>query len=153
MSELDGILNFVQLTDDIGTAGQPGEEAFGAIARAGYAAVVNLALPSSDNAIDDEGRLVTGLGMSYVHLPVDFEAPTAEDLRRFIAVMRAFAGQRVFVHCAMNLRVSAFMYHFLKHERGLSDDAARSPVLARWEPRMTDVWRDFLGLSADEVLP
>ena len=131
----------------------PGRRPSGAIARAGYGAVVNLALPSSDNAIDNEGSLVTGLGMSYVHLPVDFEAPMAEDARRFIGVMRALTGQRVFVHCAMNLRVSAFMYHFLKHERGLSDSAARSPVLARWEPRMTDVWRGFLELPADEVLP
>ena len=64
MTGLNEITNFVQLTEDIGTSGQPRPEQFNEIADDGYAAVVNLALPTSDHAISDEGSLVTGLGMS-----------------------------------------------------------------------------------------
>ena len=48
MSELNKITNFVQLTDDVGTSGQPEREQFKAISDTGFRAVVNLALPTSD---------------------------------------------------------------------------------------------------------
>src|SRR4051794_28494248 len=99
MSDLSQITNFVQLTADVGTAGQPTREQFAEIAKAGYAAVVNLALPTSDHALADEGSVVTGHGMSYFHIPVDFKNPTTDDLRTFISTMRALDGRKVFVHC------------------------------------------------------
>ena len=38
-------------------------------------AVVNLALPTSSNALPGEAERVTGLGMTYVHIPVVWERP------------------------------------------------------------------------------
>jgi len=151
MSELDSITNFVPMPTDIGTSGQPRREQFDAIAAAGYQAVVNLALPTSDHAIPDEGSIVTGLGMRYFHIPVVFEAPTVDDLRTFIGVMKAMQGQKVWVHCVVNARVSAFVYHYLRHVQGLDETAARSPVLEKWAPRMDETWRNFLSLGADEI--
>ena len=148
---IEDITNFVQLTDDIGTSGQPTAEQFGDIAAAGYAAVINLALPPSDHAIPEEGSIVSGLGMRYFHIPVDFAAPTLDDLKLFIGVMKALEGQKVWVHCVVNARVSAFCYHYLRRVRGLDEAASRSPVLARWEPQMDDVWRAFLALDAAAV--
>lgn len=146
MSDLDGITNFVRMADDLGTSGQPRAEQFPAIAAAGYAAVINLALPTSDHAVPDEGSIVTGLGMRYFHIPVVWEAPTADDLRTFIGVMKALDGKQVWVHCVVNARVSAFVYHYLRHVRGFDEASARSPVLERWAPRMDDTWRRFLAL-------
>jgi hypothetical protein len=60
-------------------------------------------------------------------------------------------GKRVWVHCVMNLRVSAFMYHYLKHACGYTEAAARSPVLPRWEPRMDEVWKEFMALDPATV--
>jgi protein tyrosine phosphatase (PTP) superfamily phosphohydrolase (DUF442 family) len=151
MTELRDITNFVQLTDDVGTSGQPTREQFGAIAAAGYDTVVNLALPTSDHAIADEGGVVTGLGMRYVHIPVKFEAPTIDDLRTFVGVMRALDGKKVWVHCVVNARVSAFMYHYLRHVRLLDEAASRSVVLERWAPRMDDTWRAFLALGRNDI--
>jgi len=148
---MDQILNFVQLTEKIGTAGQPTPEQFADIAAAGYAAVVNLAVPDSHNAVANEGSLVTATGMTYVNIPVKWDAPTLADLRRFIRTMRVFEGERVFVHCAMNMRVSAFMYHYLTVERGLPPDQARSPILAKWEPKMDEVWKGFLALAPERI--
>ena len=141
-------LNFVQLTDRVGTSGQPTAAQFADIAAAGYRAVVNLALANSDNAIADEGGVVSGLRLSYFHLPVLFDAPQLSELRTFIGLMRVLEDRPVWVHCAMNLRVSAFMYHYLRHDLELPEAQARSPVFKRWEPRMDAVWRDFLAIPA-----
>ena len=148
---MEQILNFVQLTDSVGTSGQPTAEQFADIARAGYSAVVNLAVPDSHNAVANEGSLVTATGMTYVNIPVKWDDPTLRDLQRFIRTMRAFEWERVFVHCAMNLRVSAFMYHYLTIEKGLPAAQARSPILEKWEPKMDDVWKRFLELPAEDV--
>ncbi len=145
---LTDIRAFVQLADDIGTSGQPTREQFAAIAEAGYDAVINLALPTSDHAIADEGAIVTGLGMSYFHVPVDFKAPTTQDLRLFLAAMQGLEGRKKWVHCVVNMRVSAFCYHYLRHVRGLDEEKARSPLLASWAPSMPDVWKNFLALPA-----
>jgi protein tyrosine phosphatase (PTP) superfamily phosphohydrolase (DUF442 family) len=148
---MDHILNFVQLTDSIGTSGQPTAEQFSDIAAAGYAAVVNLAVPDSHNAVANEGSLVTATGMTYVHIPVKWDAPTLGDLQRFIKTMRALEGERVFVHCAMNMRVSAFMYHYLTVEKGMSPESARSPILEKWAPKMDEVWKGFLAISPKAI--
>src|SRR4051812_31080639 len=57
-----------------------------------------------------EGSIVTRLGMTYVHIPVDFKAPAAWDFNAFCGVMEEFEQQPVFVHCAANMRVSAFVF-------------------------------------------
>ena len=100
----------MQLTPRVGTAGQPLAEQFAAIGDAGYTTVINLAMADSDNAVADEGNLVASAGMRYVHLPVPFDQPTREHLQTFEQLMTVFREEPVFVHCAMNLRVSAFMY-------------------------------------------
>lgn len=148
---MDQILNFIQLTESIGTSGQPTAEQFADIAAAGYTAVVNLAVPDSHNAVANEGSLVTATGMTYVNIPVKWEAPTLADLQRFIRTMRVFEGERVFVHCAMNMRVSAFLYHYLTVEKGLPAARARSPILEKWEPKMDEVWKRFLALTPEAI--
>jgi len=153
MQPLEQIYHYEQLTDQIGCSGQPAREQFKLIHDAGYRAVVNLALPTSDNAIPEEGSIVTGLDMGYYHIPVKFDAPTLADLKTFFGVMRALDGGKVCVHCAVNARVSAFLYHYLRYEKQLDESAARTRLLDRWEPGMDDVWRSFLKIERDSVMP
>jgi len=150
-SQISDIYHFEQMAEWLGTSGQPARDQFAAIADAGYQAVVNLALPTSDNAIADEGSIVTGLDMAYFHIPVKFEDPTLDDLRTFFGVMRGLEGKKVWVHCVVNARVSAFVFQYLRHEKGMDDDSARSRLLARWEPEMDEVWRDFLAIPAEAL--
>lgn len=145
------ITNFVQITEDIGTSGQPTLDQFKLIAGLGYSTVINLAMPNSDNAIAEEGCLVTSLGMNYFHMPVPFEAPTIEHLKQFIGVMGALDTKRVWVHCAVNARVSAFMYHYLSKVKGLTEVASKSPVFEDWEPQMDDVWKSFMQITKDDI--
>ena len=149
---LNAIYNFEPITDRLGTSGQPTEFQFLDIANAGYTAVVNLALPSSDNAITNEGSIVTGQGMAYFHIPVVFENPTIADLRLFFGVMKALEGKKVWVHCVVNARVSAFVYQYLRYAQGVGDEAAKTQLLRNWLPQMDEVWRKFLSFPQDLIL-
>jgi protein tyrosine phosphatase (PTP) superfamily phosphohydrolase (DUF442 family) len=149
---LQAIHNFEPILEWLGTSGQPTAAQFDDIAEAGYQAVINLALPSSDHAVSDEGSIVTNHGMAYFHIPVHFEQPTVDDLRLFFGVMEALAGQKVWVHCVVNARVSAFVYHYLRYAQGLDDDAARTELLRKWLPQMDEVWREFLALPRELIL-
>jgi protein tyrosine phosphatase (PTP) superfamily phosphohydrolase (DUF442 family) len=148
---LSEIYNFRSLGDRLGTAGQPTEEEFYSIRDAGFEAVINLALPTSDNALPHEGSLVTGLGMAYVHIPVNFQAPTPRDFRAFCGAMDAFADRPVFVHCAANMRVSAFMFLYrVLRQRASPADAARD-LHAIWQP--DQVWDCFIQEQLKESKP
>ena len=152
-SPLAEIYHYEKLTDWLGTSGQPNAQQFASIADAGYGAVVNLAMADSDRAIPQEGNIVAGLGMTYVHLPVRFEAPSIENLRSFFGIMDALSSERVWVHCVVNARVSAFAYQYLRLRRGFEERAARTKLLDRWEPEMDDVWQKFLSFTKDDVTP
>lgn len=110
---------------------------------AGFDVVINLALPTSDNAISSEGELVSAQGMTYIHLPVKFDAPQSEDFARFSRIMDACQNQRVFVHCAANMRVSAFMFLYRLQQREVTRDAAELDLRRIWEP--DEVWRKFIN--------
>jgi hypothetical protein len=56
--------------------------------------------------------------MQYVHIPVDFKAPTELDLQKFFAEMDAFRGQKALVHCAANKIVTAFLGLHLTNKLG-----------------------------------
>ena len=75
-------LNFYQITEEVGTAGQPTVEQFKQIAEQGYSSVVNLAMHDSENAVPEEGSIVSSLGMSYFHIPVPFDNPTVDHVKK-----------------------------------------------------------------------
>lgn len=136
------IYKFRAVGDNLGTAGQPTENQFQAIQEAGFKAVINLALPMSDNALPNEGSIVTALGMAYVHIPVDFKAPAAQDFHVFCRVMEAFDSRPVFVHCAANMRVSAFVFLYRVLSQRVSLSEAELDLYAIWQP--DQVWSRFI---------
>jgi protein tyrosine phosphatase (PTP) superfamily phosphohydrolase (DUF442 family) len=141
-TKLSEIYSFRAVGDRLGTAGQPTQAQFRTVRESGFEAVINLALPTSDNAIANEGSVVTSLGMSYVHIPVDFEAPTSQDFRAFCRVMEAFDDRPVFVHCAANMRVSAFVFLYRVMFQHIVVAEAERDLHAIWQP--DDVWSRFI---------
>ena len=141
-TNLSDIHSFRAVGDRLGTAGQPTQAQFQMIRESAFGVVINLALPTSDNAIPNEGSVVTSFGMSYVHIPVDFKAPTAQDFKTFCRVMEAFDGQRVFVHCAANMRVSAFVFLYRVLCQQVSVQDAAGDLHAIWQP--DGVWSGFI---------
>jgi RimJ/RimL family protein N-acetyltransferase/protein tyrosine phosphatase (PTP) superfamily phosphohydrolase (DUF442 family) len=128
--------------EDLWTSGQLSKADIERLPGLGVTAVVNLALPTSSNALPGEAESVTRLGLSYVQIPVPWEAPGIDHLRQFFGVMDALAGQRVWVHCALNYRVSAFIYLYRRLRRGEPEADARYPMSTIWQPN--GVWQDFI---------
>ena len=142
---MNNIKNYVRVSDDIATSGQPGRGDFHEIASAGYAAVVNLALGTSPDAIPDEGDAAAGEGMAYYHIPVVWTAPEMSDLDRFFSVMDSLRGGKVWVHCVLNMRASAFVYLYRLVNLGVPEDEARAPMDEVWEP--DEIWQGFIELA------
>jgi protein tyrosine phosphatase (PTP) superfamily phosphohydrolase (DUF442 family) len=136
------IKNYVLVSEEIATSGQPGRGDFADIAGAGYTAVVNLGTGTSPDAIPEEGDIVAGAGMTYHHIPVVWTSPELSDLDRFFSVMDSLRGRKVWVHCVVNKRVTAFMYLYSLLRRGLPEEEARAPMDAVWEPE--GVWQGFI---------
>ena len=144
-TELQSIRACLLFPEGTGTGGMPQPHHFRTIALAGYRVVINLALPTSDNAIPNEGQLVTGEGMTYLHLPILFDAPKKEDYRCFEKLMNTFSGDPVFVHCAANMRVSAFMFLYRLRSGLASREAAEASLRKIWEPN--PVWRALINAN------
>lgn len=144
------LLNFHQITPRIGTAGHPKATDFPSIAAEGYEVVINLAMHDADDAITEEGSLVSKAGMSYFHLPVPWEAPTADHLKTFIGIMDALEDKKILVHCQVNARVSAFMLKYLTF-KGVAETEATTPLMEKWLPQMDDNWKAFLALSEKDI--
>ena len=107
---LSDIHNYRQAAPDLATSGQPSEDQLAAIAAAGYEVLINLALHDDPRySLKDEASSVQALGIEYIHIPVQFGAPTAHDLALFFDAMDRSRGHRIWVHCAANMRVTAFL--------------------------------------------
>jgi protein tyrosine phosphatase (PTP) superfamily phosphohydrolase (DUF442 family) len=140
---IEAIRDFRLISPNLGTAGMPREEQISALRAAGFEVVINLALATSDGAMPHEGNLVTREGMAYFQIPVQFQAPTAADFDLFCGLMRACEGRRVFVHCAANKRVSAFVYLYRVLREGVPEEQARKDMHAIWQP--DEVWSQFIA--------
>ena len=145
--QIEQIYNYLKLSDSVATGGQPTEAQFSLIKEAGYQVVVNLARPDSPKALPNEQAIVESLGMRYAPIPVDWENPTIEDVACFFSVMEAIATQPVFVHCAANMRVSAFMYLYRLIHEGMSDEQAKSDLQKIWTPN--DTWQAFIQSAVE----
>ncbi|HNL22473.1 MAG TPA: protein tyrosine phosphatase family protein [Rhodocyclaceae bacterium] len=108
--------------------------------------MVNLALPTSSNALPGVAERVTGLGLAYVQIPVEWEDPLPAQFEAFAGVLAAFRGRRLWVHCAKNMRVSAFVYLYRRLLLGEAEEAAAFPLRTVWTPN--PVWQDFMNRIA-----
>lgn len=140
--ELTSIFNYLPISESITTSGQPNEKQFLAIKNAGFQVVINLAPHYVENALPAERQLVESLGLEYVHIPVDFKQPTEQDFQEFCAAMAAHQGQPIFIHCAANMRVSAFIYRYRTEQLKMATAEAKKDLAKIWQP--FGVWAEFI---------
>lgn len=138
----DGLLNFRQLEDRIFTSGQPTEAQLPLLAAGGIQTVLNLALPTSPGALPDEAASVTQLGMEYLAIPVPFDSPTVAHWESVRTALVTRMERQVWVHCALNYRVSAFLAVYRVRELGWSPADAWRDLRTVWEP--DPVWTALL---------
>ena len=142
-ARVSDIINFREIDETLLTSGQPTEEELSAAARDGVEVVINLALHDDPRySLADEPGTVRSLGMTYVHIPVRFDAPTEQDLFAFFDAFDAHKGKRILVHCAANKRVTAFVGLYRVIRQRWNDERAFAPMKTVWEPN--ENWAPFI---------
>jgi protein tyrosine phosphatase (PTP) superfamily phosphohydrolase (DUF442 family) len=138
------IYNYRQAAPDLATSGQPREDQLAAIAGAGYEVLINLALHDDPRySLPDEATSVKELGLQYIHIPVRFDAPSTSDLSKFFAAMTSHKDRRVWVHCAANMRVTAFLGLYRCLCEGWAEEPAFALLREIWQP--DEVWSAFIA--------
>jgi uncharacterized protein (TIGR01244 family) len=142
---IEDAYNFRRIDDRVTTSGIVSEAQLRSLRDEGYGVVVNLLPDDNDHAVRDEAAILDAQGIEYVHIPVDFATPTADDFARFSAAMDAHADQTVHVHCAANYRVTAF--YGLYAERTGAWSAAHADALVRsvWNPAEHPAWAALIA--------
>ena len=143
--------NIHQVLDWLWTSGQLSEDDISRLPALGIEAVVNLAPPTSSSALPGEAELVTLAGITYIQIPVAWDRPELRQLDQFFEVIKAFEGRNIWVHCAKNMRVSAFIYLYRRIRLGDKEDDAAFPMREVWVPNET--WQAFIRSALESGLP
>ena len=140
--------NTYQVFDWLWTSGQLSEKDIACLPELGIEAVINLALSTASNALPGEAEFVTRHGIAYIQIPVEWERPEIYQLVQFFGLLKVFEGHKIWVHCAKNMRVSAFIYLYRRLCLAESEETSVHPMREVWTPN--DTWQAFIrnALSA-----
>lgn len=140
---LETIRNYQVVSDRLASAGQISYEQIPLLGAQGYEVVVNLASADAERN-GQEGFLVAQSGLTYVHIPVDWERPRLSDVEMFFDVMKANEDRKVFVHCFANMRASAFVYMYRTLVEGVPEAEARETMSEVWDPDGLQQWAGLI---------
>jgi uncharacterized protein (TIGR01244 family) len=121
--EVPPIRNFLQVTPQFCTGGQPRPEHFAKLKADGVKAVLNLRLPSEHRA-DEEQAAVEKAGMKYFNIPFVFGTPTEAQANEFLRLTDDPVNRPMFIHCTAAIRVGAFWAIRRAMRDGMSVDDA-----------------------------
>ena len=139
------IYNYLKVNDRICTGGQPSEEQLRSAAAEGFQAIINLATINPRYSLDDEEGLVRSLGLTYHHVPVEWESPQESDLTAFEAVMQEHPADKTLIHCAANFRVTAFYALYAMKHLGWTEAQADEFRASIWAGSNYPIWEKFIG--------
>lgn len=148
---IESSFNFRRVSDRVTTSGLVTAEDLSDLEAEGYEVVVNLLPDSSEQAFAGEAASVRGQGVGYVHIPVDFAAPSCDQFEEFAAVMDANAERRVHVHCAANYRVSAFYSLYAMRRGWWTAEEADEHVRSIWAPSDHPGWSEFIAAERERI--
>lgn len=141
-AQLSDIVNYREYSTRLSSSGQPTEAQFPALREAGFERVVFLAFTDHEGSVPHEDRLVKQLGMDYIQIPVDWEAPSRGDFLAFAGVMRGAATKKTLVHCQVNFRASSFSFLYRVLYEDVDMAQAKDDLDSVWVPDAT--WQQFI---------
>ena len=101
------IRNFLRVSTDFCTGGQPRPEHFAKLKAQGVKTVLNLRTPGEHRA-DEERQAIEQAGLKYFNIPVVYTAPKPEQADEFLKMTDDPANRPMFIHCTAAIRVGAF---------------------------------------------
>ena len=143
------IYNYQFLNEKLSSSGMPTAEQMKEVAEASVQVVINLALVTSQGALPNEDSVVKSLGMKYVHIPVEWNNPTKQNLDDFFSTMDEHKEDKVLVHCQANYRASSFVMLYRVLKLGWKKEDAIPVMEKMWNPEDFPIWQQFI----DENLP
>ncbi|MBP6016055.1 MAG: protein tyrosine phosphatase family protein [Candidatus Promineofilum sp.] len=145
------IYNYLKVNDRLITGGQPTEDQLRETAAEGFTAIINLAPVNPPYTPEDEAGLVQSLGLTYIHIPVDWRNPTDDDFAAFEAAMIRLPAEKVLIHCAANFRVTAFYSLYARRHLGWTEEQAQALRQIIWANDRYPVWEAFIGRKTAEI--
>ena len=136
------LLNRIDYSPSLTTSGQPTEAELALIAAAGYDRVIFLAFSNHPKAVAHEDDIARGLGLQFIHIPVEWDSPSPADFAAFAAVMQSHGSSRTLVHCEVNFRASVFGFLYQVLFAGADVGEALSQMQSIWVPNET--WEAFI---------
>ena len=121
--DIPPIRNFLQVTPQFCTGGQPRPEHFAKLKADGVKAVLNLRTPGEHRA-EEEKATVEQAGMKYFNIPVVYTAPTDAQVDEFLRITDDPANRPMFIHCTAAIRVGGFWMIRRVLRDGMSEEAA-----------------------------
>jgi uncharacterized protein (TIGR01244 family) len=144
--ELPPIRNFLQVTPEFCTGGQPRIEHFAKLKTDGVKAVLNLRQPTEHRA-EEEQAAVKEAGLKYFNIPVSAGSPKDEQVVEFLRVTDDPSNRPMFIHCTAAIRVGAFWMIRRALRDGWTIDAAREEarkVGLTTAPHLEEFARDYI---------
>jgi uncharacterized protein (TIGR01244 family) len=121
--ELPPIRNFLRVTPEFCTGGQPRPEHFAQLKAQGIKSVLNLRPPSEHQAAEEQAA-VQKAGLKYFNIPFVYTAPSDAQADEFLRLTDDPANRPMFIHCTAAVRAGAFWMIRRVLRDGMSVDAA-----------------------------
>lgn len=131
------ISNFRSYSDQFASSGQPNKQQLVELEAAGYQRIVYIAYTDHDNSLTHEDRIVKKLGLEYIHVPVEWSAPTKSDFYLFAGALQREPKKKTLLHCQVNYRASAFAFLYRVLHQGVSVSEAKKDMNSVWIPNET----------------
>ena len=141
---IQDIRNFLQLNENLLSSGMPTVEQMKSVAAAGVNVVISLVPFDPVQDLADEDKLAESLEMKYINIPVDWEAPTRQNLDDFIKAMDENQNSKMLVHCRANYRATGFIALYRINRLGWKPEEAFKDLRRIWNPDEYPVWKKFI---------
>jgi len=116
------LMNRAEPLPGVTSSGQPDEAALAAIAKEGFAAVIDLRGVNEDRGMEEQ-KVVESLGMRYVAIPVEGAGGVTYEKAKALDDIIAEIDGPVLVHCASGNRVGGVLA-LREHMNGMPADQA-----------------------------
>ncbi|OTU47281.1 hypothetical protein CAT37_01875 [Acinetobacter pittii] len=135
---LSQIPAFSIIHEHLFSSAQPSAEQLKLIKEFGCSTVINLALTNTSNHLENEDRICLDLGLNYIHIPIDWEMPSAEQCLLVLDLIdHLVQNEIIWIHCAKNKRVSCLMYVYRQFYMNMDMPTSQDLLHEIWEPNET----------------